>query len=105
MTKTTRREEVRKVRLFFFVFRLASRRAPRVRAQSGHVVDEDTHKFGFPSDFHVIEKTVKPPTHLARGPTRRETRVLFLFFPLGFALPETRFRNRTETTQKRSLRR
>ena len=90
MTKTTRREEVRKVRLFFVFFSSrraprAARRAPRRSATSWMKTHTNSDSLRFP----VIEKTVKPPTHLARGPTRRETRFVFVF-PLGFCPPETR---------------
>lgn len=71
---------------FFFVSPRAARRASRRSATSWMKTHTNSDSLRFP----VIEKTVKPPTHLARGPTRRETRVLFLFFPLGFCPPETR---------------
>ena len=70
----------------FFVSPRAARRASRRSATSWMKTHTNSDSLRFP----VIEKTVKPPTHLARGPTRRETRVLFLFFPLGFCPPETR---------------
>ena len=60
---------------FFFVSPRAARRAPRRSATSWMKTHTNSDSLRFP----VIEKTVKPPTHLARGPTRRETRVLFLF--------------------------
>jgi hypothetical protein len=85
MTKTTRREEVRKVRLFFFVFRLASRRAPRV-ASVGHVVDEDTHKFGFPQISRDREDCETTDTLGARADAARDARFVFSSFS-GFALP------------------
>ena len=64
--------------------------APRRSATS----DEDTHKFDS-LRFPVIQKTVKPPTHLARGPARRETfraKKKVLFFPLGFCPPRQKRR-------------
>ena len=60
---------------FFFVSPRAARRASRRSATSWMKTHTNSDSLRFP----VIEKTVKPPTHLARGPTRRETRVLFLF--------------------------
>ena len=55
---------------FFFVsLRAAQKVAPRRSATSWMKTHTNSDSLRFP----VIEKTVKPPTHLARGPTRRET--------------------------------
>jgi hypothetical protein len=80
MTKTTRREEVRKVRLFFlfFVSPRAARRAPRVAAV-GHVVDEDTHKFGFPQISRDREDCETTDTLGARADAARDARFVFVF--------------------------
>ena len=66
---------------FFFVSLRASR-----FASVGHVVDEDTHTFGFPQIPNVIEKTVKQPTRGARADAARDARFVFSSFS-GFALP------------------
>jgi hypothetical protein len=79
----------------FFVSPRAARRASRRSATSWMKTHTNSDSLRFP----VIEKTVKPPTHLARGPTRRETRVLF--FPLFRVLPSRDAldkKTRTETT-------
>ena len=94
-------EAVREVRLavdffVFFSFRFALR-ASRRSATSWMKTHTRSDSLRFP----VIEKTVKQPTRGARADAARDAR--FWFFPL--ARFRERFRKRTETTQKRSLRR
>ena len=76
------------MRLFvFFFFRLASRRAARF-ASVGHVVDEDTHKFGFPQISRDREDCETTDTLGARADAARDfLRKKFCFFLSGFALP------------------
>ena len=86
---------------FFFVFRLAARRAPRV-ASVGHVVDEDTHKFGFPQISRDREDCETTDTLGARADAARDARFVFVFssrvLPSRDALGSKKKKTRIETT-------
>ena len=83
---------------FFFVSLRAAHRASSV----GHVVDEDTHKFGFPQISRDREDCETTDTLGARADAARDfLRKKFCFFLSGFALPRQKAlekKTRTETT-------